>query len=127
MQVLAMARARAATVTGVLVDRTVSSSTPFHRRTGSGPTTALRAGAEPSETARHDTTSVSVRRRETRLALVRHEDMAHEELAAEAALSGGDGRRSAHGVVLVPERRREMDVEAVTAGVHGLLEAAVGH
>src|SRR5439155_4265857 len=122
MQVWATASARAPIVVGVLVARIASSTTPSHRRTGLGPG-SLRAAGAVATAVRRGTTRASASPRTGRL--VRHEDMAEDELAAEAALPGGDGGGRAHRVVLVPERCGEVDVEAVAAGVDGLLEPAV--
>src|SRR5207249_1908850 len=109
---------------GVLVVRIASSPTPSHRRTGLGPGSLRAVGAGPTA-ARTTIASEMATARPTDPDLVRHEDMAEEQLAAEAALAGGHGRRGAHGVVLVPERGREVDVEAIAAGVDGLGEPAV--
>src|SRR5581483_1941110 len=125
MQVLVTASARAPMVGGVFVTRIASSSASFHRRTGLGPGSPRAAGTAASPPS-NETARATAAPRSTVRALVGHEDMAHEELATEAALAGGHGGRGAHGVVLVPERRREVDVEAVAAGVDGLGEPAVG-
>src|SRR5947209_14305796 len=126
MQVWATARARAPMVGGVLVERMASSSMSLHLRTGLTPAAvgagAPRAGTAPSMAAQTTrmTAAVHPLRRS-----VRHEDMAEDQLATEAAFAGGHRRWRAHGVVLVPERRRKVDVEAVAAGVNRLLEPAV--
>src|SRR5438067_9002458 len=124
MQVWATASARAPIVVGVFVARSASSTTPSHRRTGLGPGSLRAAGAGPTA-ARTVIASEMATVRPTDPDLVGHEDMAEDQLAAEAALAGGHGGRGAHGVVLVPERGGEVDVEAVAAGVDGLLEPAV--
>src|SRR5437763_4765632 len=126
MQVWVRARARAPMVGGVFVARIAPSSSPSHRRTGLGPGALRAAGTGPTAARTATATATAAPRRSPPSGLVRHEDMAEEELAAEAALAGGHGGRRAHRVVLVPERGREVDVEPVAAGVDGLLEPAVG-
>src|SRR5438445_6877259 len=107
-----MASARAPMVGGVLVERMASSSAPFQRRTGLGEAAAADALVAAAGRRGRVQTVRTRPRTARRLVLtprsMGHEDVAEEELAAEAALSGRHHGRGAHRVVLIPERRREV-------------------